>query len=520
MSSCLGCRVNKALTDAGLLEEIFLNRSGPKFTITGFHNCPVDSANKAAKEQPAPAKSVQPLNGNGSATTKKMNTKNQAPEPAKPPPKSVKPSPKMSPQASPAHPKGSGSSITPKPKAKEQPAVPAPKGKHSYHVAFIFPSFRDSREFFAMKKPAIFYILGGDVSVEMAQTEEYENALWSSVNPRQRGNLLAFRIKPFIFDDPVESLSRFNKLREIFKDVERVVEMDLETRDVLRLPNEKQPNSQKTEKTERPPRKDRPARKADPRPTPNGQSGEVERAEQTCYRCSTVGHISRDCPLKAERLPQEEFLATQKCFTCSEMGHLVRNCPSKPEKTAANAAKMECYECHAFGHAARDCPQKKSSRKPKETQNEATMICYNCQETGHLARNCTADPVPRVLTCRICKETGHNAKDCTQTPPPQVCYTCQEAGHVARDCPSRPAKKAERPPIECRSCHMTGHIARECPNPVEREQRPTVCSREQTRDGKVVLLGCGEAHSYNSCPYHLCVNCGDNHLSSRCPFMK
>ncbi|BAE61105.1 unnamed protein product [Aspergillus oryzae RIB40] len=119
-----------------------------------------------------------------------------------------------------------------------------------------------------------------------------------------------------------------------------------------------------------------------------------------------------------------------------------------------------CYRCSGVGHISRDCPQAPSG----DGYSGATggQECYKCGHVGHIARNCSQGGYSgdgyggRQHTCYSCGGHGHMARDCTHG---QKCYNCGEVGHVSRDCPSE--ARGER---VCYKCKQPGHVQAACPN--------------------------------------------------------
>ena len=123
-----------------------------------------------------------------------------------------------------------------------------------------------------------------------------------------------------------------------------------------------------------------------------------------CYGCGKTGHMSRECPDKAEGGGG----GGGDCFNCGKPGHFSREC-TEP-KVHKQPSGLSCYNCGKVGHFSRECPDKASGMK-----------CYNCGQPGHLSKECT-------------ETAGANSK--------MLCYKCNTIGHMARNC-DKP--RVERP---------------------------------------------------------------------------
>lgn len=424
-----------------------------------------------------------------------------------------------------AKPKGEKKGSTTKKAAPVVITQPEVNGHKVFKLAFVFPKPRENpQKMFARIKGPVYYALGGSKTVvEMAeQVDEVEQVVWeaaykTATTRRAPPPLVAVRVSPFVWEDPVQSAAKYDKVKDLFKDIERIAEVNLDTKTAFSLPD-------------------------------FGPKGDGKGDAKT-------GEKPKPRPKKTKTEPVD--LATIECYDCHEKGHWARDCTNKKEKKEgdkSNIADMECYQCNEKGHLARDCKapkkEKKEPRKKKESDAEKTpMKCYVCQQMGHIAKDCPSatDESRKEAACWHCKETGHRSKDCpvrkddAKEAPTMTCYNCQGKGHLAKDCTNakQERKKNDAPDTKdvlCYNCNTTGHYAKNCQEkPRERKPKrdapaarntvpegPPKCEREaKDRDtGKVVLQGCGGDHAYNECPRHKCNNCNDNHLSSRCPYMK
>ena len=92
-----------------------------------------------------------------------------------------------------------------------------------------------------------------------------------------------------------------------------------------------------------------------------GRECTVAPKEKSCYRCSGVGHISRECPQAASGDGYSGATGGQECYKCGRVGHIARNC----SQGGFGGRQQTCYSCGGFGHMARDCTHGQK--------------CYNCK---------------------------------------------------------------------------------------------------------------------------------------------
>jgi hypothetical protein len=70
--------------------------------------------------------------------------------------------------------------------------------------------------------------------------------------------------------------------------------------------------------------KDDESGKNEPKKDIDSEGRKSEQRKRNCFNCSLPDHVSKDCPMKTQRL---------KCFKCDERGHLALKCVEQP-KTA------------------------------------------------------------------------------------------------------------------------------------------------------------------------------------------
>lgn len=90
-------------------------------------------------------------------------------------------------------------------------------------------------QFFTRVKGAAFHVVGGNAIVEMPlQVDDAETAVWQAAFQRNSARdappLLAVHVSPFSLADPVDALAKLGKLRALFEDVQRVAEVNLDTK--------------------------------------------------------------------------------------------------------------------------------------------------------------------------------------------------------------------------------------------------------------------------------------------------
>ena len=71
---------------------------------------------------------------------------------------------------------------------------------------------------------------------------------------------------------------------------------------------------------------------------------------KTCYCCGMLGHLKKDCNLRAAQ-----------CHCCGRFGHIKATCWR---------IKYNCFVCHDTGHLAKMCPSAVDNSKPAKTFEE------------------------------------------------------------------------------------------------------------------------------------------------------
>lgn len=180
-----------------------------------------------------------------------------------------------------------------------------------------------------------------------------------------------------------------------------------------------------------------------------GRECTVAPKEKPCYRCSGVGHISRDCPQAPSGDGYSGATGGQECYKCGHVGHIARNCSQGGYSGDGYGGRQHtCYSCGGHGHMARDCTHGQK--------------CYNCKlppticSTSHVRPSEDLYILAFVLDFLLSSPFFLSLLcECILTP----LNLGGEVGHVSRDCPSE--ARGER---VCYKCKQPGHVQAACPN--------------------------------------------------------
>eukprot|EP01004_Peranema_trichophorum_P002611 NODE_1657_length_1859_cov_177.801843_g1404_i0.p1 GENE.NODE_1657_length_1859_cov_177.801843_g1404_i0~~NODE_1657_length_1859_cov_177.801843_g1404_i0.p1 ORF type:complete len:532 (+),score=116.30 NODE_1657_length_1859_cov_177.801843_g1404_i0:68-1663(+) len=526
---CAGCKLTQVLKDSDLLKTVQLNNAGPKVTVSSSHTC--ESVKKPA---PKPAETKAP--------SPKLEPKPKPKPQAIPPKTEEAPKKKGSSTKKEAEveTKKEGSKTTKAPKAAPKAKAPVDPTKKSFKLSFVFPKSNKAQGFFSKTKPAIYYAVGQNITVEMVQAEGDEITVWESYfeTPSPKSGLLAVRINPLIYDGKADSKARLTKIIELFSEERSYCIVDTDSADIF------QPAYGEEEKKEsKGNRGDRSNKQSEP---------------PTCHNCSEVGHIARNCPQK-ENAEKSERKPKRDPKERKENKERKRD-DNRPAKEF-DPSTTECYNCKKTGHIARDCQEPKPKREPREPRKQRTeeeqqqylaeVKCRRCNGVGHLAKDCTAARNLDDVLCYKCQEKGHFAKDCQnesrpRADKPERAERSERTERTERRGQDRSGrqneggrgrggryvekkdKPADNGPVVCERIFKSkdgsinekrgcggDHFYGKCPN------APVVCERFFTnREGFVTeKLGCNGEHAYNDCPKAVCNQCGNNHHSNVCPYI-
>ena len=172
--------------------------------------------------------SVLAFNVNHSAGAKKEKTEEATPTPDAPAQKRAA--------------KKAAEPVVETPKAPTQPETK--EGHKMYKLGFVFPRPRENPErMFTKIKAQMYHVLGGNTTmVEMPiHVDDCEQTVWESLYYKNlnRGPppLVSVHVSPFVWDDHVsECTAKYEKMKELFKEVDRLAEVNLDTKVQFLLP--------------------------------------------------------------------------------------------------------------------------------------------------------------------------------------------------------------------------------------------------------------------------------------------
>lgn len=124
-----------------------------------------------------------------------------------------------------------------------------------------------------------------------------------------------------------------------------------------------------------------------------------------CFYCGLPGHVSRECPDKANR----------PCFLCSERGHARADCPQDC-----------CYNCGKPGHISKNCKELRKRRIISD-------ICHTCNIRGHLQVDCPLNWRKYLFNRNLVREELYNSSRHIN----RFCFFCSLEGHFGDECPYR-----------------------------------------------------------------------------------
>ena len=72
-----------------------------------------------------------------------------------------------------------------------------------------------------------------------AQVEEYEQTVWEAAYKGSRVSpaLYAVRVMPFVWEDPVTSAGKYDKIKALFSELDRVAEVNMDMKCAFLLPD-------------------------------------------------------------------------------------------------------------------------------------------------------------------------------------------------------------------------------------------------------------------------------------------
>ncbi len=151
---------------------------------------------------------------------------------------------------------------------------------------------------------------------------------------------------------------------------------------------------------------------------------------EECWLCGSCDHRRRDCPNRFTQTGEEGdgsqvFQRRVQCLGCRKIGHLVKDCPVRAGSALATSLLTEssdamgsggrggegstrCYNCGG-SHRLKECAE------PKVGGGTSYATCFVCQQTGHIARSCPKNTHGIYVSggsCKRCGSVEHLVSEC------------------------------------------------------------------------------------------------------------